>query len=129
MGGRRMSDGRALYHRWVGSSTSDAALYFDLMNPAHKADWDRLAREINEEIAAASRLSPFLPRAADRLYAECDRAIRAGRIDARSGIGDAALDYRDMRWPDGALIPPDDGVAPRIPSEDDQPAPHARRQS
>lgn len=42
-------------------------------------------------------VSPFLLRAADRLYRECERAIRAGRVDARSPIGDATLDYRELR--------------------------------
>lgn len=45
--------------------------------------------------------TPFILRAADRLYDECERAVRSGRLDARSPIGDATLDYRDMRWPDG----------------------------
>lgn len=57
-------------------------------------------------------------RAADRLYDECARAIRAGRIDSRSPIGDATLDYRDTRFPDGD---PDDaygsGAASTEPSE------------
>ena len=41
--------------------------------------------------------SPMLVRAADRLFAECERAIRAGRLDARSPVGDATLDYRQER--------------------------------
>lgn len=45
--------------------------------------------------------SPFLLRGADRLYDEAARAIREGRLDARNPIADAALDYRDLRWPDG----------------------------
>jgi hypothetical protein len=45
--------------------------------------------------------SPFLLRGADALYDACARAVRAGRIDARSPIGDAVLDYRELRWPDG----------------------------
>lgn len=40
---------------------------------------------------------PFILRAADRLYDECERAIREGRLDARSPIGDATLDYGQMR--------------------------------
>jgi hypothetical protein len=44
-----------------------------------------------------SDTAPFLVRSADRLYDECERAIREGRIDARSPIGDATLDYRDIR--------------------------------
>lgn len=42
-------------------------------------------------------VSPFLWRAADALYEAVERAIRAGRIDARSEIGDAALSYRELR--------------------------------
>lgn len=41
--------------------------------------------------------SPFFVRHADALYAACEEAIRAGRIDARSKIGDATLDYRQER--------------------------------
>jgi hypothetical protein len=44
--------------------------------------------------------NPLLPRASDRLYDVCAQAIRSGRIDARSPIGDATLDYRQMRWPE-----------------------------
>lgn len=44
--------------------------------------------------------NPLLPRASDRLYDVCAQAIRAGRIDARSPLGDATLDYRQMRWPE-----------------------------
>lgn len=40
-------------------------------------------------------------RAADRLFDACCVAIRSGRVDARSPIGDATLDYRDTRFPDG----------------------------
>lgn len=39
--------GRDLYHRWCGSSTSDAARYFDLMNPADRDRWDQLADGFN----------------------------------------------------------------------------------
>jgi hypothetical protein len=39
----------------------------------------------------------MLVRAADRLYAECLRAVREHRVDARSAIGDAVLDYREER--------------------------------
>lgn len=46
-------------------------------------------------------IEPMTVRAADRLYDECARAIKAGRIDARSPIGDATLDYRDTRFPNG----------------------------
>lgn len=35
-------------------------------------------------------------RAADALAYECARAVRSGRLDARSGIADALLDYLDI---------------------------------
>lgn len=51
----------------------------------------------------ARPIDPLMLRAADRLYDACERAInQTKRVDARSEIGDAALDYRDMRWPDGS---------------------------
>jgi hypothetical protein len=53
-------------------------------------------RAVEEEVRLLG-VEPFLIRAAERLYAECERAITAGRIDARSPIGDATLDYRQMR--------------------------------
>jgi hypothetical protein len=43
---------------------------------------------------------PMILRAADRLYDACEDAVRAGRVDARSPIGDATLDYRDLRFND-----------------------------
>lgn len=49
----------------------------------------------------------FILRASDRLYDECLRAIREGRIGSRSPIGDATLDYRDIRFPHGD---PDDSL-------------------
>lgn len=41
--------------------------------------------------------SPFFVRHADALYKAVEEQIKNGRIDARSKIGDAALDYRDER--------------------------------
>lgn len=41
--------------------------------------------------------SPVVLAAADNLCDECERAIREGRIDARSPIGDATLSYREVR--------------------------------
>jgi hypothetical protein len=42
--------------------------------------------------------TPFFVRAADRLFAAVERQINeTKRIDARSEIGDAALDYRQER--------------------------------
>jgi cell pole-organizing protein PopZ len=43
---------------------------------------------------------PMILRAADRLYDACEDAVLAGRVDARSPIGDATLDYRDLRFND-----------------------------
>lgn len=40
---------------------------------------------------------PFLLRAADALYERCADLIRSHRVDARSPMGDALLDYRDVR--------------------------------
>lgn len=40
---------------------------------------------------------PVFVRAADRLFRAVERQITSGRIDARSEIGDAALDYRELR--------------------------------
>lgn len=41
--------------------------------------------------------SPFFVRHADALYEACAEAIHAGRLNARSKIGDATLDYRQER--------------------------------
>lgn len=41
--------------------------------------------------------SPFFVRHADALYEAVAEQIERGRIDARSKIGDAALDYRQER--------------------------------
>lgn len=41
----RYEAGRALYHEWCGSSTSDRARYFDSMNRADKENWMRLAEQ------------------------------------------------------------------------------------
>lgn len=54
--------------------------------------------EVETGLVPVEPASPLLPRAADRLYAQVERLIRAGRVDARSELGDAALDYREMRY-------------------------------
>lgn len=41
--------------------------------------------------------TPMLVRAADRLFEECRRAMVAHRLDSRSPIVDALLDYREER--------------------------------
>lgn len=45
-----LSSGEALYRRWLGDpeGKTDAARYFYSMNPANKADWERLAGEVAE---------------------------------------------------------------------------------
>lgn len=45
---------------------------------------------------AAGSDRPFARRAADALAYECAKAVRSGRLDARSGIADALLDYLDV---------------------------------
>lgn len=51
-------------------------------------------------------IDPFMLRAADRLYTAVERQINdTKRIDARSEIGDAALDYAQMRWPENTSEP------------------------
>ena len=68
---------------------------------------------------------PMILRAADALYAACEDAVRAGRVDARSPIGDATLDYRDLRFNDPfALGSAADATA--APADDDD-VPVARR--
>ena len=44
---------------------------------------------------------------ADRLAYECARQIRLGKIDARSGIGDALLDYLHIGGIDGPSSVPE----------------------
>jgi hypothetical protein len=43
------SSGRALYHRWCGSETTDEARYYDLMNPAERDRWEALGRELDQQ--------------------------------------------------------------------------------
>lgn len=53
--------------------------------------------EGEREWKPSDEATPMLVRAADRLYEECRRAIVAHRLDARSAVGDAVLDYREER--------------------------------
>lgn len=64
--------------------------------PAERTYTDAEVRQLQAELRTL-KAAPFLLRAADRLYGECERAITEGRIDARSPIGDATLDYREVR--------------------------------
>lgn len=43
---REKTPGQLLYEQWCGSSTTDRAHYFTMMNRAQQADWERLAREV-----------------------------------------------------------------------------------
>ncbi len=45
---------------------------------------------------AAGSDRPFKRRAANALAYECAKAVCSGRLDARSGIADALLDYLDV---------------------------------
>lgn len=74
----------------------------------------------------------FRSRAADALADACEVEVRAGRIDARSPIGDALLDYRDPFLPVGASpegAEPERGgaaeAAPQGGSEGNGPTPQA----
>jgi hypothetical protein len=117
-----ISAGQYLHARWAGhDTTSGQDQHWDALSAAQKEQWERLAGVIGVRPGAplgiSDRLSspsaddeepdrgwkpgdtprPFFVRAADTLYHACAKAIRNGRIDARSEIGDAVLDYRDER--------------------------------
>ena len=69
---------------------------------------------------------PMILRAADALYDACEASVLAGHVDARSAIGDATLDYRDLRFNDPfALGCEADAATP--PPDDDEDVPVARR--
>lgn len=52
--------------------------------------------ETKSPTPSAPAALPFARRAADALAYECAKAVRSGRLDARSGIADALLDYLDV---------------------------------
>lgn len=47
--------GEALYHAWCGSSVTDRARYWDLMNPADKESWEELARDLTPRQEESAR--------------------------------------------------------------------------
>lgn len=53
--------------------------------------------EIPSDWTPRDKPTPIFVRASDRLFHEVERLIGSGRIDARSELGDAALDYRQER--------------------------------
>ena len=50
-----MTPGQHLYCQWVGSTLSDEAHYWRLMNPAGKRAWERLAREQKSQLNVYER--------------------------------------------------------------------------
>jgi hypothetical protein len=83
--------------RWVGpgGGVPDRSQERELARGSHGSPYLRLV-PFSVPRYDMTLIGPDFVRAAERLYAECERAIEAGRIGARSPIGDAALDYRDL---------------------------------
>lgn len=48
--------GEQLYHRYVGSTTTDRARGYYAQNPAFIEDWERLAAELTETFSRARRI-------------------------------------------------------------------------
>lgn len=77
-----------------------------LVGPAEPPAYgNRDSTELEEDARTAgpaqSSERPFDRRAANALAYECAKAVRSGRLDARSGIADALLDYLDVGAFDG----------------------------
>jgi hypothetical protein len=84
------SSGRALYHRWCGSDTSDEARYYDLMNPADKEQWEALGRELDQQdighnAAIQGRIEAVSERDTLRKRVE---SLEAQRDEALKALGD-----------------------------------------
>ena len=52
--------GEQLYHQWCGSSTTDTARYWHVMNPADQRRWERLADwvEVELDVGLAQQFAP-----------------------------------------------------------------------